>query len=399
MPFPDLRPEEVEQGEAVDPQHPSATDATTWASFVFAGATTPSGTISSGNVGTERSADGSDGADFGTTWVRHRVPIADARAAGLELDKNGAQLTHSPVDKELPNLDFMDQADVLEKYYPHCCKLVQEMTGASEVYAFDHNVRSRSLKTAGAQISGGNAVQGPAAVVHNDYTITAAPRRLEQLATKGATSANDTLRRDAPVVPAETLAAVNRGGRWAMINVWRNILPEGEAVARTPLAVVDGASVKLDAASDEIVTFEIRYADRIGENYSERVVDTPPRAVVALDQPPASVPHGALLTVARCAVLVVPADAVLKHKPEQQRFFYFPAMMRSEALAIKVWDSASSAVGGEDDHIAPFSFHSAFDEESPDKQAPDRQSIEVRTIAFFSAAEESTSSGGAVARL
>lgn len=74
-------------------------------------------------------------------------------------------------------------------------------------------------------------------------------------------------------------------------------------------------------------------------------------------------------------------------------------MMRSEAMAIKVWDSASSAVGGEDDHIAPFSFHSAFDEESPDKQAPDRQSIEVRTIAFFSAAEQSTSSGGAVARL
>ena len=57
-------------------------------------------------------------------------------------------------------------------------------------------------------------------------------------------------------------------------------------------------------------------------------------------------------------------------------------------MAIKVWDSASSAVGGKDDDIAPFSFHSAFDEELADENAPDRQSIEVRTIAFFNTATE-----------
>ena len=94
--------------------------------------------------------------------------------------------------------------------------------------------------------------------------------------------------------------------------------------------------------------------------------------------------------------------AVLKHKPETQRFFYFPAMMRSEALAIKVWDSASKAVGGTEENVAPFSFHSAFDEEAPDGQAPDRQSIEVRTIAFFSATtgvEGATPSDDTTARL
>lgn len=46
---------------------------------------------------------------------------------------------------------------------------------------------------------------------------------------------------------------------------------------------------------------------------------------------------------------------MLKHKPDKQRFYYFPAMMRSEAMAIKVWDSASSAVGGTEENIAPFS--------------------------------------------
>jgi hypothetical protein len=44
-------------------------------------------------------------------------------------------------------------------------------------------------------------------------------------------------------------------------------------------------------------------------------------------------------------------------------------------------------------------FHSAFDEEEPDPKAPDRQSIEVRTIAFFSAtaAEKNPTNGGAAA--
>ena len=137
------------------------------------------------------------------------------------------------------------------------------------MYAFDHNVRSRSLKAEGAQISGGNAVQGPATVIHNDYTVAGAPRRLDQLATETTASANDTLPRSAPVVPDVAKDAVNRGERWAMINIWRNILPEGKPVAHTPLAVVDGASVQLGADDDEIVTFEIRYADRVGENYSE----------------------------------------------------------------------------------------------------------------------------------
>ena len=80
MPFPDLRPDEVEQGEPVPALHLAAHAAKCWGSFVFTGPTTPSGLLSSGTVGTVRGADGSDGADFGSTWVRHRVPIGDARA-------------------------------------------------------------------------------------------------------------------------------------------------------------------------------------------------------------------------------------------------------------------------------------------------------------------------------
>ena len=80
---------------------------------------------------------------------------------------------------------------------------------------------------------------------------------------------------------------------------------------------------------------------------------------------------------------------MLKHNG-QQRFYYFPAMERDEALLIKVWDQRSPAVGGGGaPDLAPFSFHSAFDHEeaaaaSPGAVAgPERASIEVRTVAFF----------------
>lgn len=52
---------------------------------------------------------------------------------------------------------------------------------ADYVYAFDHNVRSRQRKKDNEVISGGNAVQGPATVVHNDYTVVSAPTRFAQL--------------------------------------------------------------------------------------------------------------------------------------------------------------------------------------------------------------------------
>jgi hypothetical protein len=321
MPFPDLRADEVEAGpdEVEVGVHRTGTEeqSSTWGTFIFAGPQTPSSLVSTGTVGTVRRPDGSDGDDFGAVWTSHRVPVGDGRAAGLQLDRNGVQLVGSHVDAELAGLDLLDQDDVLKRYYPHCCELVRAITGATEVVAFDHNVRGREMKAQGAVIEGGNAVQGPASVIHNDYTVQGAPRRLEQLASE-ASSINDQSRQAGErLVSPATMRRVRQGGRWAMINVWRNILHT--PVQKTPLAAVDGATVSLprsqSASGDgEVVTFEIRYSDRVGENY------------------------------------------MLKHKPSQD-FYYFPAMERSEAMLIKVFDSASAAVGGDDEGIAPFSFH------------------------------------------
>ena len=65
------------------------------------------------------------------------------------------------------------------------------MTGAN-AWAFDHNIRSVEGQSAGLKVKGGQDVQGPAHIVHGDYTLRSAPERLQQLAK--APSVNDTLR-------------------------------------------------------------------------------------------------------------------------------------------------------------------------------------------------------------
>lgn len=52
-----------------------------------------------------------------------------------------------------------------------------------------------------------------------------------------------------------------QSGRFAIINVWRNIT--AEPVKTRPLALCDALSVH----PDDLVVFEIHYANRIGENY------------------------------------------------------------------------------------------------------------------------------------
>ena len=77
-------------------------------------------------------------------------------------------------------------------------------------------------------------------------------------------------------------------GRFALINVWRNIAREPVAVH--PLALCDAATVH----PDDLVVFEVYYSDRTGENY------------------------------------------LAKHS-DGHRWYFYPAMTPEEALLIKQW--------------------------------------------------------------
>ncbi len=114
--------------------------------------------------------------------------------------------------------------------------------------------------------------------------------------------------------------------RFAVINVWKPIVGPVEEM---PLAVCDAQSID----KQDLVATDLKYRDRTGEVYQ------------------------------------------LTFNPEH-RWFYFPNMLPTEVMLIKCYDSA-------EDGRARFSAHSAFrDPTSPPDAAP-RESIEVRTLAFF----------------
>jgi len=294
-----------------------------------------------------RNADGSDTGMEGVVFYERQITVHNARLLNGEerrsVDTNGFELFTHPLQR--PDLNFFDHQEVISDYYRECTQIVSEATGAPYVVAFDHNVRSAAGKQSKRRIRGGQEVQGPARLAHGDYTLRSAPERLQQLAQPPG--GNDTLHSiieqgQSLIEPEKAKRALNEGGRFSIINVWRNIAEE--PIATYPLALCDAQSV----TPEDLVVFEIHYRDRVGENYFS------------------------------------------KHAPRHE-WYYYPAMTRDEVLLIKQWDSAGLLARSEgrqadsDDAQAPctFSFHTAFADPSTPPDAPERWSIEVRCIAMF----------------
>lgn len=114
--------------------------------------------------------------------------------------------------------------------------------------------------------------------------------------------------------------------RFAIVQVWRAIR---NPIESDPLGICDARTL----SPEDLVVSERRYPNRVGQTYQ------------------------------------------IAHNPKHE-WYYFPRMARDEALVFKVFDSAT-------DGRARFTAHSAFaDPTSPANAAP-RESIEMRTIAFF----------------
>jgi len=314
--------------------------------FTYLDASTTTSLLRNGKVFTRRDDSGTDNEWVGVTPDKRETPVHNARtydgAQRHTLEFNGFELVERPLADS--DIDFLSNDSVVSTYYPHCQEVIRQACGARIVAAFDHNVRSVSGNQKNQRIAGGQQVQPPLHMVHGDYTLTSAPQRLRDLA-KPPTS-NDTFRSkladgDTLLDPADVDYAL-KNGRFAIINLWRNIA--AEPVFTDPLALCDAARV----SPEDLVVFEIHYADRIGENY------------------------------------------YAKHSENHQWFFY-PEMTRDEALLIKQWDSGgelSRSNGTRADNAQPggsstFSFHSAFSDSSVVAKTPDRWSIEVRCAALF----------------
>lgn len=314
--------------------------------FTYLAASTATSLYRNGKVFTRRDGSGNDSPWEGAVMEQCRMPVHDARGLPeperLTLEANGFERLDRPMAG--PDIDFLDHDQVVRRYYPHCQEIIAEASGARLVAAFDHNIRSVSGNRSRRHIEGGQQVQPPLHMVHGDYTLTSAPQRLRDLAK--APTGNDTYR--TLLADGETLldaAEVERvlaSGRFAIINLWRNIARE--PVASHPLALCDAASLH----PDDLVVFEIHYADRIGENY------------------------------------------YAKHSADH-RWHFYSALTRDEALLIKQWDAAGelarskgqNADATNPDTPCTFSLHSAFEDPMTPPDAPDRWSIEVRCVALY----------------
>lgn len=121
---------------------------------------------------------------------------------------------------------------------------------------------------------------------------------------------------------AETLLQ----GRFAIIQVWR---PIRHPVETWPLAICDAQSLD----ERDLVVTERRYQNRTGQTYA------------------------------------------IHYNPNQY-WYWFPRMRRDEALVFKVYESLR-------DGRARWTAHTAFDDPTSPPDARPRESIEIRTLAFF----------------
>jgi len=194
-------------------------------------ATAESALYRNGKVLTRRDADGSDAGSLGINRQRVEMKVYDARlltgTARHTLARNGYELLMQARAKD--GIDFFNHPEVVTRHYPQCVEIVRSVTGG-QVYAFDHNVRSATGKRSRTRIAGGQQVQGPAHMVHGDYTLTSAQQRLRDLTQPP--KRNDTLRAvvlqegQSLIPPKEADRVLADGGRFEIINVWCNIANE-----------------------------------------------------------------------------------------------------------------------------------------------------------------------------
>jgi hypothetical protein len=316
---------------------------TTGMVFNYLDKSVPRSLYRNGRVSLRRAPDGDDTRLEGYVADARRMHVRDARAlegdARPRLHREGFER----VDHRPPDLDFLDHAAVVRRYYPACEELMRSATGARHVFAFDHNVRWAEGQREGAESRGGQKVQGPLRMVHGDYTLTSGPQRLWDLSRPP--HVNDTMRpfldEGKSLIPMDLAErALAPSGRFALINVWRNIAPE--PVRRDPLGFCDARTIH----PEDLAVLELHYADRIGENY-------------------------------------------VTHHADGHRWFHYSNLLRDEAVLIKQWDSAGAFARSEgkrpDRGESPctMNFHSAFEDPATPDDAPERRSIEVRCAVIF----------------
>jgi hypothetical protein len=282
----------------------------------------------------------------GRNWApeEHTVPIENVRGKehNYTLDTAGFQFVKKPAK----HTQFVDEDDIRAQYYPESVALLKGVTGASRVVLFDHSqchliirvcVVLTFHKAVRRHMPGASETdeskRQPVTQVHVDQTPGSATARVY---------------RHLPSSEAESLVKK----RFQIINIWR---PIAHPSIDYPLALCDFRSVDPER---DLVPVALIYPDREGETFGVRY-------------------------------------------NEAQRWKYQREMGVDEAVLIKWQVSVSSLCqsdsswecvthvficsydSSKDKDVAVFTPHTGFRDPSAPRDAPLRESVEVRALVFY----------------
>lgn len=255
---------------------------------------------------------------------------ARGREGEFTTDNSGFQFVHKAAKEK----SFIDDTAVREGYYAEVESLLREhISGIKKVHIFDHTIRRRQK----------DAPRQPVQQVHVDQTPAAVVARV---------------RRHLPADEADDLLK----GRYQIINVWR---PIENPASDFPLAVIDWRSTE----AKDFLAVDLMYPKR-----ADSVVDDDDRGK---EKVPDEEKYFSIEDYeVRGETMSVAANT--KHK-----FWYMKDMTPEEVLLLKCYDSFGDGQPNGKDGLAVRTPHTAFVDPATPRDAPGRQSIEVRCLVFY----------------
>jgi hypothetical protein len=145
--------------------------------------------------------------DYNFELEDHQMRIGNARLAGPSFETQGFALLERSTD-----IDFGAKESIESRWHPQVQQLVQQLTGAREVFPFLGILRGGEKEEAG----------GPALMAHVDFTADTLRTWVARLAGAGGKKLSR--------------------GRLVNVNVWTPLRP----VENMPLAVCDASSIEPD---------------------------------------------------------------------------------------------------------------------------------------------------------
>jgi hypothetical protein len=256
--------------------------------------------------------------------------IRDNAADVNDTDRSGFAVYNEPAKEK----EFMDDRAVREGYYAEVKELLKKKLGAKRVEIFDHTIRRRTK----------DSPRQPVQQVHVDQTPGAAAVRV---------------RRHLPADEAEELLK----GRYQIVNVWR---PISHPASDFPLAVIDWRST----TPSDFIPVDLMYPLRP----DSALDDDDDRGKEKLPDP--SLYFSTEGYEVRGEILGVAPN-------ENHKFYYVKDMTPDEVMLLKCYDSCGDGEPNGKQGLAVRTPHTAFVDPQTPKDAPGRQSIEVRCLVFY----------------